>query len=150
MLGRAFDGHEGDTASAVHSELLQSIKYTYGNTQASMLLLPFFPPLSPHFHSNLNPTCFEQISRKPWLTIVPTGVVVCRQVLLAGIDCVLCGQVRLCLERKDFVRAQILIRKVSPRAFVLRPDKKGQSTGEVGIEGTTIEAPAEVRAHDEP
>ena len=54
-------------------------------------------------------------------------------------------QVRLCLERKDFVRAQILIRKVSPRAFVERPDKKGQNTGEVGIEGTTIEAPAEVR-----
>ena len=52
---------------------------------------------------------------------------------------------RLCLERKDFVRAQILIRKVSPRAFVPRPDKKGQNTGEVGIEGTTIEAPAEVR-----
>lgn len=52
-------------------------------------------------------------------------------------------QVRLCLERKDFVRAQILIRKVSPRAFVPRPDKKGQNTGEVGIEGTTIEAPAE-------
>lgn len=44
------------------------------------------------------------------------------------------------------MRAQILIRKVSPRAFVERPDKKGQNTGEVGIEGTTIEAPAEVRA----
>lgn len=43
------------------------------------------------------------------------------------------------------MRAQILIRKVSPRAFVPRPDKKGQNTGEVGIEGTTIEAPAEVR-----
>ena len=57
----------------------------------------------------------------------------------------MCAQVRLCLERKDYVRAQILIRKVSPRAFVERPDKKGQNTGEVGIEGTTIEAPAEVR-----
>jgi hypothetical protein len=55
-------------------------------------------------------------------------------------------QVRLCLARKDFTRAQILIRKVSPRAFVERPDKKGQNAGEVGIEGTTIEAPDEVTA----
>ena len=53
-------------------------------------------------------------------------------------------QVRLCLLRKDFTRAQILIRKVSPRAFVERPEKKGQNAGEVGIEGTTIEAPDEV------
>lgn len=60
------------------------------------------------------------------------------------------AQVRLCLERKDFVRAQILIRKVSPRAFMERPEKKGQNTGEVGIEGTTIEAPAEVRSFNRP
>ncbi|KAK9797011.1 hypothetical protein WJX73_004598 [Symbiochloris irregularis] len=52
-------------------------------------------------------------------------------------------QVRLCLERKDYVRAQILSRKVSPRAFVEQPGKKGQATGEVGIEGTAIEAPIE-------
>ncbi|KAK9826909.1 hypothetical protein WJX81_008396 [Elliptochloris bilobata] len=50
-------------------------------------------------------------------------------------------QVRLCLDRKDFIRAQILAKKVSPRAFVEQPNKKGQATGEVGIEGTTIEAP---------
>ncbi len=48
--------------------------------------------------------------------------------------------------RKDYVRAQILIRKVSPRAFVEQPNKKGQNAGEVGIEGTTIEAPDEVGA----
>jgi 26S proteasome regulatory subunit N5 len=54
-------------------------------------------------------------------------------------------QVRLCLERKDFVRAQILSRKISPRAFSSLSTgvvKKGESTGEIGIEGTTIEAPA--------
>ena len=55
-------------------------------------------------------------------------------------------QVRLCLMRKDYVRAQILIRKVSPRAFVEQPNKKGQNAGEVGIEGTTIEQPDEVGA----
>ena len=59
------------------------------------------------------------------------------------------AQVRLCLMRKDYVRAQILIRKVSPRAFVERPDKKGQNAGEVGIEGTTIEAPDEVGCPDQ-
>ena len=53
-------------------------------------------------------------------------------------------QVRLCLARKDYVRAQILLRKVSPRAFTPRPDKKGEAAGEVGIEGTTIEAAPEV------
>ena len=53
-------------------------------------------------------------------------------------------QVRLCLERKDFVRAQILSRKISPRAFnsLVTGAKKGESTGEIGIEGTAIEAPA--------
>lgn len=55
---------------------------------------------------------------------------------------IICGsQVRLCLARRDYVRAQILIRKVSARAFAERPDKKGQAAGEVGIEGTTIEEP---------
>lgn len=53
-------------------------------------------------------------------------------------------QVRLCLDRKDYVRAQILARKVSPRAFVAARAgaKKGETTGEIGIEGTAIEAPA--------
>ena len=41
-------------------------------------------------------------------------------------------------------RAQILSRKVSPRAFKEQPGKKGQEAGEVGIEGTTIEHPDEV------
>ncbi|EIE19531.1 putative 26S proteasome regulatory subunit [Coccomyxa subellipsoidea C-169] len=49
-------------------------------------------------------------------------------------------QVRLCLDRKDFIRAQILAKKVSPRAFVDQSHKKGQNAGEVGIEGTTIQA----------
>lgn len=54
-------------------------------------------------------------------------------------------QVRLCLQRKDYVRAHILSKKVSPRAFAVRPEgtKKGESTGEIGIEGTAIEAPEE-------
>ena len=43
-------------------------------------------------------------------------------------------------------RAHILAKKVSPRAFVEQPGKKGQATGEVGIEGTTIEAPDAVRS----
>ena len=52
-------------------------------------------------------------------------------------------QVRLCLERKDFIRAQILSRKISPRAFAnLSVAKKGESAGEIGIEVTAIEAPA--------
>ena len=54
-------------------------------------------------------------------------------------------QVRMCLERKDYVRAQILSRKISPRAFgslTTTGIKKGQGTGEIGIEGTAIEAPA--------
>ncbi|GFR44258.1 hypothetical protein Agub_g5460 [Astrephomene gubernaculifera] len=45
-------------------------------------------------------------------------------------------QVRLCLDKKDFIRAQILSRKVSPRAFV---ERKGEGQGEIGIEGTAIE-----------
>lgn len=49
-------------------------------------------------------------------------------------------QVRLCLEKKDFIRAQILSRKISPRAFV---ERKGEAKGEIGIEGTAIEAPDE-------
>ena len=53
-------------------------------------------------------------------------------------------QVRLCLEREDYVRAQILSNKVSPRAFVAKPDRK-DTAGEIGIEGTAIEEPEEVR-----
>ncbi|PSC75238.1 26S proteasome non-ATPase regulatory subunit 12 [Micractinium conductrix] len=53
-------------------------------------------------------------------------------------------QVRLCLDRKDFVRAQILSKKVSPRAFTVPEGaKKGENTGEIGIEGTAIEEPEE-------
>ena len=52
-------------------------------------------------------------------------------------------QVRLCLEKKDYVRAQILSRKVSPKAFIQRETtKKGETSGEIGIEGTSIEPPA--------
>ena len=40
-------------------------------------------------------------------------------------------------------RAQILSRKISPKAFQ-ETAKKGQEAGEVGIEGTTIEHPEEV------
>ena len=35
--------------------------------------------------------------------------------------------------------------QVSPRAFVEKPDKKGEKAGEVGIEGTTIEQPDKAR-----
>ncbi|KAI3426883.1 hypothetical protein D9Q98_006829 [Chlorella vulgaris] len=53
-------------------------------------------------------------------------------------------QVRLCLDRKDFVRAQILSKKVSPKAFaVAASHKKGENTGEIGIEGTAIAEPEE-------
>jgi 26S proteasome regulatory subunit N5 len=53
-------------------------------------------------------------------------------------------QVRLCLDRGDAVRAQILARKVSPRAFApAAAGRRGEGAGEVGIEGTAIEAPAE-------
>jgi 26S proteasome regulatory subunit N5 len=51
------------------------------------------------------------------------------------------AQVRLCLDKGDFIRAQILSRKISARAFV---EKKGDAKGEIGIEGTAIEAPEEV------
>lgn len=53
-------------------------------------------------------------------------------------------QVRLCLDKGDYSRAQILAKKVSPRAFASRPDgtKRGEGTGEIGIEGTAIEPAA--------
>jgi hypothetical protein len=51
-------------------------------------------------------------------------------------------QVRLCLAKDDYIRAQILARKISPRAFQI---KKGEAKGEIGIEGTAIEEADEVR-----
>lgn len=42
-----------------------------------------------------------------------------------------------------FCRAQILAKKVSARAFKVVPGKTGEAAGEIGIEGTTIEAPTE-------
>eukprot|EP00873_Tetraselmis_striata_P044662 jgi/Tetstr1/464926/TSEL_009660.t1 len=50
-------------------------------------------------------------------------------------------QVRLCLDRKDFTRALILSKKISPRVF--RDAARKEEAGEIGIEGTAIEAPAE-------
>lgn len=49
-------------------------------------------------------------------------------------------QVKLCLDKKDFIRAQILSKKISIRAFAPQP-KQGEETGEIGIEGTAIEPP---------
>lgn len=51
-------------------------------------------------------------------------------------------QVRLCLAKKDYIRAQILARKISPRAF---QKQQGDSKGEIGIEGTAIEEADAVR-----
>lgn len=50
-------------------------------------------------------------------------------------------QVRLCMDKGDYIRAQILSRKISPRAFV---EKRGDASGEIGIEGTAVEEPEEV------
>lgn len=49
-------------------------------------------------------------------------------------------QVRLCLAKKNVARAQILSRKISPHAF---DAKAPVAAGEIGIEGTAIEPPAE-------
>lgn len=49
-------------------------------------------------------------------------------------------QVRLCLDKKDYVRAQILSRKISSKAFV---ERRGEVAGDIGVEGTAIEAQAE-------
>lgn len=51
-------------------------------------------------------------------------------------------QVRLCLAKKDYIRAQILARKISPRAF---QKQQGDTKGEIGIEGTAIEEADAVR-----
>ncbi|KAL3527914.1 hypothetical protein ACH5RR_012570 [Cinchona calisaya] len=51
------------------------------------------------------------------------------------------GQVRLCLDRKDYVRAQILSRKISPRVFEAdTKEKKKPKEGENVVE----EAPADI------
>eukprot|EP00210_Caulerpa_lentillifera_P001847 g1776.t1 len=47
-------------------------------------------------------------------------------------------QVRLCMDKGDYVRAQILTKKISPKAFL---ERRGETAGEIGIEGTAIEAP---------
>jgi 26S proteasome regulatory subunit N5 len=47
------------------------------------------------------------------------------------------------LDKQDYVRAHILSKKIAPKAFV---ERKGEVKGEIGIEGTAIEAPPEVRA----
>lgn len=51
-------------------------------------------------------------------------------------------QVRLCLDRKDYVRAQILSRKISPRVFDIDPskEKKKPKEGDNVVE----EAPADI------
>ena len=49
-------------------------------------------------------------------------------------------------DRSRCCRAQILAKKVSARAFAEVPGKKGEKAGEVGIEGTTIQAPDAVRS----
>jgi len=51
-------------------------------------------------------------------------------------------QVRLCLDRQDYVRAQILSRKISPRVFDVDPskEKKKPKEGDAVVE----EAPADI------
>lgn len=51
-------------------------------------------------------------------------------------------QVRLCLDRQDYVRAQILSRKISPRVFDIDPakEKKKPKEGDNIVE----EAPADI------
>lgn len=51
-------------------------------------------------------------------------------------------QVRLCLDRQDYVRAQILSRKINPRGFEVDPskEKKKPKEGENVVE----EAPADI------
>lgn len=53
-------------------------------------------------------------------------------------DSVALGQVRLCLDRKDFIRAQILSRKINPKSFTesTRQKKKAKEAESI------IEEPA--------
>lgn len=48
------------------------------------------------------------------------------------------GQVRLCLDRKDFIRAQILSRKINPKSFTETPRQKKKAKEAESI----IEEPA--------
>jgi 26S proteasome regulatory subunit N5 len=50
--------------------------------------------------------------------------------------------VRLCLDKQDYVRAQILARKISPRVFNIDPskEKKKPKEGDAIVE----EAPADI------
>jgi len=59
---------------------------------------------------------------------------------LAGIvtDRTVIGQVRLCLDRKDFIRAQILSRKINPKSFTETPRQKKKAKEAESI----IEEPA--------
>ena len=53
-------------------------------------------------------------------------------------------QVRLCLDKKDFIRAFILIKKVSPRAFAvkkLKAEGDAKDTKEMALDGTAAAAP---------
>ncbi len=53
-------------------------------------------------------------------------------------------QVRLCLDRKDYMRAQILSRKISPRAFnpEADKDKKKPKEGENMVEAPGPDVPS--------
>jgi hypothetical protein len=70
-----------------------------------------------------------------WATL-PPYLLTCRVCLCVSLLLCLTVQVRLCLAKKDYIRAQILARKISPRAF---QKQQGDSKGEIGIEGTAIE-----------
>lgn len=51
-------------------------------------------------------------------------------------------QVRLCLDRQDYIRAQILSRKISPRVFDVDPSKEKKKPKEG--DGVVEEAPADI------
>lgn len=51
-------------------------------------------------------------------------------------------QVRLCLDRKDFIRAQILSRKINPRSFTETPkQKKKAKEGDSMVEEPAPDVP---------
>ena len=54
----------------------------------------------------------------------------------------LLSQVRLCLDRQDFVQAQILSRKISTRVFDVDPSKEKKKPKEV--DSIVQDAPAEI------
>ncbi len=102
----------------VCAQMILKISTVYG----TLLNDPLSSPLS--YHLKVLPTPSSHTPLLHFLHISPT-------------------QVRLCLDKKDYVRAQILSKKISPKAFV---ERKGEGKGEIGIEGTAIEAAEEVRA----